>query len=735
MRDATLELDRASSLPQGKEKPQARASATVTLAVENMNCGGCMRKVERALLDVPGVASARANLSARRATVVFTEPKASAAPLLDALSRAGFNAAELAPEAIDTGQAAGRQLLSRLAVAGFAAANIMLLSVSVWSGSSSTDGATHDLFHWLSAVIALPAVAYAGQPFFSSAWQALKRFRTNMDVPISLAILLSTTMSLYQTIRGSEQVYFDASVTLLFFLLIGRYLDQRVRTRARGAAENLLGLKAQWAHVIAPDGSIERLPSRLVEPGMRIAVAAGERFPADGAIVEGATTVDESLITGETLPREAGKDTLIYAGSVNLGGPVEIEARAAEADTLLAQIARLMETAEQARGRYVRLADRAARFYAPAVHTLAAASFIGWMIAGAGWEASLTIAIAVLIITCPCALALAVPAVQVAASARLFDRGILLKAADGLERLAETDTAVFDKTGTLTSGIPSLASGEAVADEDLSAAAALAASSRHPYAQAVVQAAKGRFGKIPSAGGVEEMPGYGLRRRTETGEERLGSAVWCGLDAREAGSASLWFVRPGREPVAFRFEDKLRDDAAETVEALRKAHFAVTLLSGDRSEAVATAANAARIEEWHAAMKPHEKIERLEALKAQGRRVLMIGDGLNDAPALAAAHASVSPSTAADISQTASDAVFQGGKLMSVIELLATARKARAMAFQNFAVAFGYNLVFVPLAMAGVVTPLVAAIAMSTSSILVTVNAIRLRTAKLELKS
>ena len=694
-----------------------------------------MRKVEKALLEVPGVASARANLSARRATVVFEEAQRTAAPLVDALGRVGFKAAELAPEALDSGQDTGRQLLSRLAVAGFAAANIMLLSVSVWSGSSDTSDPVHALFHWLSAVIALPAIAYAGQPFFSSAWQALKRRRLNMDVPISLAILLSATMSLYQTIKGSDQVYFDASVTLLFFLLIGRYLDQRVRIRARGAAENLLGLKAQWAHVIASDGSVERLPSRLVEPGMRIAVAAGERFPADGVIVGGSTAIDESLITGETAPRDLGANDVVYAGSVNLGGPVEMEARAAEADTLLSQIARLMETAEQARGRYVRLADRAARFYAPMVHTLAAASFIGWMIAGAGWEVSLTIAIAVLIITCPCALALAVPAVQVAASARLFDKGILLKAADGLERLAETDVAVFDKTGTLTAGIPSLANGDTVDSEALGAAAALAASSRHPYAQAVVHAAKERFHTVPSVSGVDEVPGFGLRRITAAGEERLGSAAWCDIDAKQAASASLWFVRPGVEPVAFHFEDKLREDAAKTVDALRQAHFGVALYSGDRREAVAAAANAVHIEEWRAGMKPHEKIERLEALKAQGHRVLMIGDGLNDAPALAAAHASVSPSSAADISQTASDAVFQGARLMPVVELLATARKTRKMSFQNFAVALGYNLVFVPLAMAGLVTPLVAAIAMSTSSILVTLNAIRLRTARLELRA
>ena len=736
--DRGLDLGVSTSRPIAKSAAKSPAippaSQTVTLAVENMVCGGCMRKVEAALSGVPGVVSARANLSARRATVVFDGAQQAGAPkLIDALGAVGFKAAELAPEAIAGTQDNSRPLLARLAVAGFAAANIMLFSVSVWSSDSNSGDPVNGLFHWISAIIALPTVAYAGQPFFKSAWQALKSRRLNMDVPISLAILLSSLMSLYQTVKGSGHVYFDASVTLLFFLLIGRYLDQRVRTRARGAAENLLGLKAQWAHVIASDGSIERLPSRLVEPGMRIAVAAGERFPADGVIAHGATSIDESLITGETMPRELAAGGSVYAGSVNLGGPVEMEARAAEADTLLAQIARLMETAEQARGRYVRLADRAASIYAPAVHALAFLAFTGWMISGAGWEYSLTIAIAVLIITCPCALALAVPAVQVAASARLFDKGILLKAADGLERLAETDTVVFDKTGTLTAGVPSLVNGKAIEADDLRAAAALAAASRHPYAQAVAAAAKERFGSVQAVSGVEESPGAGLRRALEGGEERLGSAAWCGVDPERASTASLWYVRPGSEPIAFRFEDTIREDAAETVAALRRAKYRVLLLSGDRAAPVEAAAAAAHIDEWQAGLKPQEKIERLEALKAEGHRVFMAGDGLNDAPALAAAHASVSPSTAADVSQTASDAVFQGGKLMAVTELLATARRTRRMAFQNFAIAFGYNLLFVPLAMAGFVTPLIAAIAMSTSSIVVTVNALRLRTAKLEL--
>ncbi len=580
------------------EARPSEALQTVTLAVENMVCGGCMRKVEKALRAAPGVASARANLSARRATVTFPAgAPASATSLIDALAKAGFKAAELVPEISANSSNESRGLLARLAVAGCAAANIMLFSVSVWAGAGDPGDPVHLLFHWISAVIAVPTVAYAGTPFFSSAWQALSHRRLNMDVPISLAILLSTAMSLYHTAAGSEQVYFDASVTLLFFLLIGRFLDLRVRTRARSAAENLLSLKAEWAYVIAHDGSVERLPSRLVEPGMRVAVAAGERFPADGMIVRGGTSIDESLITGETLPRYAGTQAAVYAGSVNLGAPVEMEVSAADADSLLAQIGRLMETAEQARGRYVRLADRAASLYAPGVHTLAALGFAGWMVAGAGWEYSVTIAIAVLIVTCPCALALAVPAVQIAASGRLFDRGIFLKAAGGLDRLAEVDTVVFDKTGTLTAGAPSLANGNEIADADLSAAASLAAVSRHPYAQAVSAEAKQRLCTIRAASEVEEVPGSGLRHVGQKGEERLGSASWCGVPPGKADAASLWYVRQDAAPIAFKFEDSLREDAARTVACLKRAGYGIVLLSGDRPHSVAAAADAAGIGE------------------------------------------------------------------------------------------------------------------------------------------
>jgi Cu2+-exporting ATPase len=707
----------------------ALGSVTTTLAVENMHCGGCMCKVEAALAAVPGVASARVNLSARRVTAVHTSAGVNAADLVEALGLAGFKAAEIADAAADPAKGADREFLKRLGVAGFAAANIMLLSVSVWSGAAGDmTPSAQSLFHWLSALIALPTVAYAGQPFFRSAAQALKSHRLNMDVPISLGVTLATAMSLYQTMRGSEQVYFDAAVTLLFFLLVGRYLDQRMRTRAAGAAANLLGLRGTAATVIGPDGTTTRLSARLLGPGMRVLTGAGERFAADGQVVEGHGEVDESLITGETAPRTVAPGALIYAGTVNLSGSLVSEATATDQNTLLAEIGRLMLAAEQARGRYVRLADRAARFYAPAVHILSLVTFIGWLVTGQGWEAALTTAIAVLIITCPCALALAVPAVQVAATSRLFGTGVLVKAADGLERLAEVDTIVFDKTGTLTTGEPALARQLGVSNGVLARAAALAAGSRHPYARAVVRAAEAAGLSIQSAGDVREVAGFGLERAGPEGTERLGSGAWCGVPE----TAAVWYRGVDGATVALHFEDRLRSDAAEVIARLHNAGFATELLSGDRPTAVEAAAVGAGMGHWKAGALPAEKIARLDELKAAGHKVLMVGDGLNDAPALAAAHASISPSTAADISQTAADAVFQGERLAPVLETLAVARAARRMALQNFAIAIGYNLVFVPLAMAGLVTPLLAAIAMSASSIAVTVNAVRLKTMHLE---
>jgi Cu2+-exporting ATPase len=522
-------------------------------------------------------------------------------------------------------------------------------------------------------------------------------------------------------------------VTLLFFLLVGRFLDQRMRTRAAGAAANLLGLRGSAATVLQRDGTTQRLSARLLEPGMKVLTAAGERFAVDGRVVEGRGEVDDSLITGETMPRPVAAGDGVYAGTLNLSGALVTQATATDQNTLLAEIGRLMTAAEQARGRYVRLADRAAGLYAPAVHILGLATFLGWLATGAGWETALTVAISVLIITCPCALALAVPAVQVAATSRLFGKGVLVKAPDGLERLAEIDTVVFDKTGTLTLGEPALAGGGSIDRGVLARAAALAAASRHPYSRAIVRAAEAAGIAVKPAADVQEVAGCGLERTGPDGTERLGSAAWVGAGGSSGDAATVWYRGMQGALVALHFEDRLRQDAREVVYALHAAGLGTELVSGDRAPVVEAAAAAAGIERWMGGTLPGDKIARLGQLQAEGRKVLMVGDGLNDAPALAAAHASLSPSTAADISQTAADAVFQGSRLVPVIEAIAVARAARRMSLQNFAIALGYNCVFVPLAVAGLVTPLLAAIAMSASSIAVTANAVRLRPMRLEL--
>ena len=702
-------------------------SQTVTLAVANMHCGGCMQKVETALNSVPGVLGARVNLSAKRVSAL-SRRGVHAAELVDALERAGFVAAELASDVLNTPKGADHDFLRRIGVAGFAAANIMLLSVSVWA-SRGTDmsPSVQSLFHWLSALIALPAIAYAGVPFFRSAAQALSARRVNMDVPISLGVTLATLMSVYQSMRGSEQVYFDAAITLLFFLLVGRFLDQRMRARAAGAAANLIGLAGSAATVIQDDGSSVRLNARALAPRMRVLTAAGERFAADGHLVEGEGQVDQSLITGESAPCRVAVGSLIYAGTVNLSGPMITEATSTSDNTLLAEIARLMTAAEQGRGRYVRLADRAARLYAPLVHTLGLLTFVGWLLVGHGWEGALTAAIAVLIITCPCALALAVPAVQVAATSRLFSRGVLVKTPDALERLAEVDTVVFDKTGTLTLGRPNLVNKAQVGTGALASAAALAVNSRHPYAKAIVRAAQEDGIVVVPAANVREVPGYGLERDLPDGSERLGSPIWCSIEPTD-GSATVCYRAASGSITTFVLADQVRSDAAETVRRFEMGGLSVEMLSGDRSNVACATASALGIASWRAEVLPTDKIARLKQLADRGAKVLMVGDGLNDAPALAAAHASLSPSTAADISQTAADAIFQGDVLAPVLEAVAVARAAHRMAIQNFAIAVGYNLVFVPLAMTGHVTPLLAAIAMSASSVAVTANALRLRT-------
>ncbi|MGF1651391.1 MAG: heavy metal translocating P-type ATPase [Hyphomicrobiaceae bacterium] len=731
----------------GAERSGPEGERTFVLAVENMHCGGCMRKVEAALLATAGVIAARTNLSQKRVTVIARDAvltqahgdrSAPVEVLVAAIGQAGFRAAQVTGEVEDAGHRTERDLLMRLAVAGFAAANVMLLSVAVWSGQASgdMDPALKSLLHWVTALIALPTIAYSGQPFFRSAVASLRMWRLNMDVPISLGVLLATGLSIYQTAFGDGHVYFDAAVMLLFFLLIGRFLDMRMRTRAAGAATNILALRAMSADVVGDDGIVRRLPAHALQPGMVVQVLPGERIAVDGEIDEGSSDVDASLITGESTPVAVTPGAQVFAGAINLSGRIRVRAKAVEDGTLLSEIGRLMAVAEQGRGQYVRMADRAAKAYAPAVHILGLATLIGWLVAGYGIEPALTAAIAVLIITCPCALALAVPAVQVAASGRLFAGGILVKSADGLERLAEVDTVVFDKTGTLTTGVPILINSNDISDECLAAAAALASNSKHPYSRALVAAASQRGLTVACASDVREVPGAGLVQSLADGRDaRLGSVEFCGLEERDDDAATLWWRPVEGVPVPFRFEDAVKSDAGNVIRELQRAGYHVEIVSGDRQRAVAAAVAAMGVDvAWAARCTPAEKVNRIAALAAGGRKVLMVGDGLNDAPALASGHASLSPTEAAEISQTSADAVFQGQALAPVLETLRVAQACERLAVQNFIISLAYNVVFVPIAVIGYVTPLLAAIAMSASSIAVTANAVRLSGKRLSLQ-
>ncbi|MDZ3836296.1 MAG: heavy metal translocating P-type ATPase metal-binding domain-containing protein [Rhodospirillales bacterium] len=708
----------------------------VNLVVEGLHCAACVWLIETVLSRQPGVVSARVNMTTRRLALAWRADETDADALVGTVARLGYRLVPFDAGRIDSERKRReRELVRAMAVAGFAAGNVMLLSVSVWAGANQGMGpATRDLLHWISALVAMPAIAYAGRPFFRSALSVLRMGRTNMDVPISIGVLLATAMSLYQTARGAEHAYFDSAVGLLFFLLVGRYLDLLARGRARSAAEHLLALGSAAVTVLEPGGGKRVLAPSRVEPGMTVLVAAGERIGVDGRIAGGASEIDTGLIDGESIPKAAGPGTSVFAGTLNLAAPLTITVTATGESTLLAEIARLIEAAEQQRGRYVALADRVARLYAPVVHGLALATFLGWWLgAGAPWQEALLIAIAVLIITCPCALALAVPVVQVIASGRLLRRGILVKSGTALERLANADTVVFDKTGTLTRGRPRLVEAPGGSDrEALAEAAAVAAASRHPLARALVRAAEADGFAVTPAADVRELPGAGLERTTAEGALRLGSRAFAAPaeasrgDNDAASGPELWLSRPGREPVRFAFTDELREDARSVIAALQARGYAVELLSGDRGAVVAAVAAEVGIEDWRAGCLPAEKVRRLEALDREGARVLMVGDGLNDAPALAAADVSLSPATAVDVSQTAADLVFQGERLAPVLEALGTARRARTLVRENLALAFLYNVTTIPLAIAGLVTPLIAAIAMSTSSIVVILNALRL---------
>ena len=696
--------------------------AQIALSLPTIHCQGCISAVERGLNAHPGVHNARVNLTLKRA-MIEAGPDMNAADLIPVLARLGYEAHELDPAALTVTGAdkAGRDLLMRLAVAGFAMMNVMLLSVSVWSGATD---ATRDMFHWISAGIAIPAIAFSAQPFFRNAWSALSVGRLNMDVPITLAIVLALVTSVWETVLSGEHAYFDAALALTFFLLAGRYLDFRTRAIARSAASELAALEVPRA-IRMVNGAEQEVAVAELSVGDLVLVRPGGRMPVDAEIVSGRSELDRSLLTGETLPVFAEPSLAVSAGEVNLTGPLTIRATAVGQDTSLHRMADLVAIAESGRSRYTSLADKAARLYAPGVHILSALSFVGWYLWSGDVRVALNIAAAVLIITCPCALGLAVPAVTTAASGRLFRRGMLIKHATALERLAEVDTVVFDKTGTLTAGTPELTNPGDFSQHDLGIALALAQATSHPLSVSLTKATLAQGIKPGDVSAITERPGYGTEGQYQGQQVRLGRAAWVGAD--QDTQTAVWLAIGDAVPRAFHFTDALRPGAADAVKALQQAGKSVLLISGDTTGAVETLAKRLGIADWVSEALPDDKVARIKHLGDQGHKVLMVGDGLNDTAALSAAHVSISPASALDAARVASDIVLLGQDLTPIAEACDTARRATRRIRENFRIATVYNLIAVPLAVAGLATPLIAALAMSASSITVSLNALRLR--------
>lgn len=689
------------------------APPNMIVSLPTIHCAACIGKVERILMAMPGVHSARVNLSLKRAQISAQD--VAVETVTETLRANGFEAHALDQTSLGQGRDdVGQALLTRLAVAGFAMMNVMLLSVAVWSGATD---ATRDMFHLISAAISLPAVIFSAQPFFKSGWSALSVRRLNMDVPISLAILLACGLSLFETLEGGRHAYFDAALSLTFFLLIGRYLDHRTRAAARSAAKSLTALEVHTAQRQTETGFETTRVSDLAV-GDVILVPTGMRVPVDGTLTSKEASVDRAFLTGETESVALSTGQPVQAGEVNLGAPFELTATAVGADTTLRRVSALVEMAENSRSTYTALADRAAQIYAPAVHLLALAAFAVWVSMTGDLRYALNIAIAVLIITCPCALGLAVPAVATAAIGRLYDMGFLVKHGTALERLAEIDRVVFDKTGTLTE-IGSDLRLDHLSAKETSVLLALAQASAHPMSRAIAEALSAS--RPATLTEVEEVPGKGVRGVFDGMPVRLGAGTWLGSDQDGVG------LRIGSaRPQMLRTGERIRAGVPEAIAGMKGMGLPVRMMTGDRTIAADRIAGSLGID-YDSRITAEGKHDMLQQLAADGHKVGMIGDGLNDTAALAQAHASIAPSTALDATRNAADIVVLRDSFEDLPKVLRIARQSVALSKQNFRIATIYNLIAVPIALLGYATPLVAALAMSASSITVLVNALRVR--------
>ena len=738
-----LELYDRPELQEGFVRQGEGPIREAALILEGITCAACVWLNERHVGTLPGVVEFRVNYSTHRAQLKWDPERIRLSEILAAITAIGYRAHPFDPDRQEAIHRRERALaLRRLAVAALGAMQVMMLATAMYFGDHY--GMEPELRHfmrWTSLLIAFPVVFYSGGSFFKGAWRDLRLGRPGMDVPVALAIGGAFVASAWHTWQGAGEIYFDSATMFTFFLLTGRYLEMGARHRAGQLSEELARVLPATALRLDEGDREEPVPIGALTPGDRILVRPGETVSADGRVLEGESSLDESLLTGESLPVAKGVGMEVIGGAVNVESPLVIRVERVGAETVLSSIVRLLDRAQSEKPAIARLADRVAGYFVVGVLMVTAG-------VGAWWwsrapESAFEIVLSVLVVTCPCALSLATPAAITAATAALTRLGVLTTRGHALESLARATHVIFDKTGTLTYGRLRLTrvepTRELTEDHCRELAAALERGSEHPLGRAVALNAAGRL----RAEDIRNHPGRGVEGLVDGRRYRIGKPEF----VAELKDAAM--VEPPRDPmvtsmvtpmvtrVALGDEqgllawlvlaDSLREDAAASVAALQAKGLEVQLLSGDRPEVVAHMAAQAGIHRVEGGLLPQDKLERVKALQAQGAVVAMVGDGINDAPVLAAAQVSLAMGSGTQLAQTAADMVLLADRLDYLVRGVEMARRTLAIIRQNLIWAVSYNLLALPLAATGVIAPWMAAIGMSLSSLLVVANALRLK--------
>ncbi len=719
------------SLSQGEMKE-------ASLILEGITCAACIWLNERHLKQLKGIQAVSINYTSHRARISWDESQIKLSDILIEIRKLGYHAHPFSAQQHEALRLKQRKAdFRRLAISGLSAGQVMMIAVALYAGpAQGLEFATAQLLRWFSLVLSVPAMFYAALPFYQVAWRGIKSGRLGMDVPISLGLITGFAGSIWATYQGVGEVYYDTLTMLIFFLLATRFLERNAREKSIESAENLLRLVPAVASRLNAEQQLELVPLMELKAGDLIIAKPGETIAADGIVQQGESSADESLLTGESRPLIKTVGSSVYAGSINYESPLTIRVSAIGQDTVIASISRLLDRAQAEKPRLAELADRIAAYFTYAL--LFSVVLIGWVWVQIDTSRVLEIVLTVLVVSCPCALSLAAPAAFAAAGSHLVKRGVLLTRGHALEALSKVTHVVFDKTGTLTEGRPVLQKtivfSSLDADECLRIAASLEQHSEHPYAKSFMEALNESAEPLYQLDEASNQPGLGVIGKVQgkqyhLGNLKLNAAIGHSLEVPETAESAtiVWLSDNKQYLAAFVMADTLRPNAEALVQALQQKKLMVSILSGDAESTVADYARRLGISSWQASSSPADKLKAIEQLQQRGEVVAMVGDGINDAPVLAKSQVSIAMGSGTQMARASGDIVLLSEHLLEINHAIETSRFTRSVIRQNFAWALGYNTVALPFAATGLISPWMAAIGMSVSSLIVVLNALRLK--------